>query len=306
MSLAQAETTPTAAESFAIDRDAPVGVFDSGIGGLSILRALRSELPAEHFVYLADSAYATYGERSEEFVRKRSLAVTRQLIEQFNIKALVVACNSATACAIDQIRSTFPALAVIGVEPAVKPALQASRTRRIGVIGTRATLSSARFRTLLQAVASEAEFIVQPCDGLAAAIERTVQTPSMGSGSDSGTDENAIEIEAICARYACAIGTFGSSNDEIDTLVLGCTHYLFAERELRICTGPNVTFIEPGVPVARQARRLLERRGALRDSSNTSGLHLSAADALSRPSGTLHLLSTADIAMLRHAAQRWL
>jgi glutamate racemase len=297
----------TAAEPFVIDRNAPIGVFDSGIGGLSILRALRNELPAEHFVYMADSAYAPYGERSEAFVRDRSLAVTQQLVEQFHIKALVVACNSATACAIDDIRSTFPALAVIGVEPAVKPALQATRTGRIGVIGTRATLSSARFQTLLQSVAGQAEFVVQSCDGLATAIERSVQTPITGSGHNdgNGTLENATEIEAICAINACALGTFGSSNGHIDTLVLGCTHYLFAERELRLCTGPSVTFIEPGVPVALQVRRILERHGALRD-GNTMALPIDAANEISCGGGTLQLLSTADIALLRHAAERWL
>ena len=283
-------------------RDAPIGVFDSGIGGLSILRALRTELPAERFVYLADSAHAPYGERSEAFVREHSLAVARQLVEQFGVKALVVACNSATACAIDLIRSSYPRLVVVGVEPAVKPAVQASRTRRIGVIGTRATLGSARFGSLLQSLCGSAEFVVQPCDGLATAVERAVLAPNNVVASD------AIEIEALCARHISAMGIFGSSKGQIDTLVLGCTHYLFAATELRAITGPEVRFIEPGAPVAAQARRLLQHLGLLTGGGSdmprcSSGP--SASENLKR-SGSLRLLSTADVAPLRRAAQRWL
>lgn len=306
MSLAPPALAAAATRVF--DREAAIGVFDSGIGGLSILRALRRELPAEHMVYLADTAHAPYGERGEDFVRERSLAITRRMLAEFGIKALVIACNTATACAIDPIRSAFPGLPVVGVEPALKPALQASRTRRIGVIGTRATLASRRFGALLQAVSGEADFIVQACDGLASAIERAVRA------TPADTSQSASEIEAICAYYIRAIGIFGSSSGEMDTLVLGCTHYPFAERELRLFTGPEARLIEPGGPVAKQARRLLERGGMLRlaDAQTASGDRgpaeptRTAEAAAAHNTGTLQLVSTADPALLQAAAQRWL
>jgi len=122
---------------------APIGVFDSGVGGLSILRALRAELPAEDFVYLADSGFAPYGERDEEFVVERALAVAQRLRNEHAIKALVIACNTATAAAVHLLREELPGLPIVGLEPALKPALAITRTGRIGVLATRATLASA-------------------------------------------------------------------------------------------------------------------------------------------------------------------
>ena len=132
-----------------------IGVFDSGIGGLSVLQALRAEMPQERFVYWADSDFAPYGERSEQFVIERSHFITQQLIAQGPMKALVVACNTATAVAIESLRATFPSLPFIGVEPALKPALAQTKTLRVGVMGTQGTLRSLRFEKLLQSVLNE-------------------------------------------------------------------------------------------------------------------------------------------------------
>ena len=118
----------------------PIGVFDSGVGGLSVLQELRSELPHERFIYLADSGNAPYGERGDEFVKQRTLAITRYLLDKHHIKALVVACNTATTAAVSEVRAAFPDLPVIGVEPALKPAASSSQTHRVGVIATRGTL----------------------------------------------------------------------------------------------------------------------------------------------------------------------
>ena len=126
----------------------PIGVFDSGVGGLSILKALRAELPGEDFVYLADNAHAPYGERVDDYVADRSRAVLRRLIEDHQVKMMVVACNTATAAAIHLLRDEFPQLPLVGVEPALKPAVASSRTRRIGVLATRGTLSSGKFAAL--------------------------------------------------------------------------------------------------------------------------------------------------------------
>lgn len=238
----------------------PIGVFDSGIGGLSILQALRAELPAEAFVYVADSGHAPYGERDALHVIGRSQTITRHLLTRHHIKALVVACNTATAAAIHLLRQQYPDLPIVGVEPALKPAAQLSRTRRVGVMATRGTLESVKFRTLLETLQGQAEFILQPCDGLADAIER----------------QDAIKTEALCADYTRAIGQFGHKPGQIDTLVLGCTHYPFATAELRALLGPQVQLIDSGAPVARQTQRLLRSHNALAASPTPASLQLYA------------------------------
>jgi glutamate racemase len=150
----------------------PIGVFDSGIGGLSVLRALRAELPHERFVYFADNGHAPYGERDAAQVLARARTITTELLERHDIKALVIACNTATAVAIHLLRAEHPGLPIIGVEPALKPAAALTRTRRVGVMATRGTLESAKFAALLDSLCGLATFILQPCDGLADAIER--------------------------------------------------------------------------------------------------------------------------------------
>jgi len=251
-----------------------IGVFDSGVGGLSILKALREELPFEDFVYVADSGFAPYGERDEWFVVERARVITRHLLKPgaLGIKALVMACNTATAGAIHLLRQDYPALPIIGVEPALKPAVALSRTRRIGVIATRGTLASQKFKTLLDSLTGQAEFICQPCDGLADAIEH----------------DDKEKIIALCAIYTRAMGRFGLQQGDMDTLVLGCTHYPFARAELTHVLPPGVQLIDNGGPVARQTRRVLT--------------HLASGD---QP-GQLTLQSTGNPALLAQASQRWL
>ncbi len=256
------------------DPNFPVGVFDSGVGGLSILKALRAELPQEDFVYFADSGHAPYGERDPEHVIERSRSITQQLLAQHRIKALVVACNTATAAAIHVLRAEFPALPIVGVEPALKPAVALSQTRHIGVMATRGTLASAKFQTLLASLAGQAEFTLQPCDGLADAIEH----------------HDATRVIALCEAYTKAIGLFGLKSGEKDTLVLGCTHYAFAEDTLHALLGPQVQLIETGLPVALHTRRLLSATGLL------------------RPQGTgqAQFQTTGQPAELQQAVARWL
>ena len=230
-----------------ITPDAPIGVFDSGIGGLSILKALLVELPSEDYVYVADSGHAPYGERDSAHVIERSCAITRHLLDRYQIKALVIACNTATAVAVQLLRQQYPDLPIIGVEPALKSAAASSQTRRIGVMATRGTLTSAKFGTLLDSLQGQAEFICQPCDGLADAIEH----------------QDTLKIETLCANYTKAIGEFGTEPGQMDTLVLGCTHYPFAEERLRALLGSQVQLIDSGAPVARQTRRVLQTRAML-------------------------------------------
>ncbi len=229
----------------------PIGVFDSGIGGLSILRALRKELPQEAFVYFADSAHAPYGEKGDAFVIERSLAITSRLVAEHGIKALVVACNTATAAAIAILRAQHPALPIIGVEPALKPALAVSRTKRIAVMATRGTLASAKFQALLASVATQTEFICHPCDGLAEAIEQ------------HASFDNTTKIRALCDHMTLTLGKFGLKTGEIDTLVLGCTHYPLVADLIAQSVGAGVQILEPGEAVARRLREVLGGSGQL-------------------------------------------
>ena len=281
----------------------PIGVFDSGVGGLSVLRALLAAMPHERFVYLADSANAPYGERGDAYVAARTHAITQYLCEQHGIKALVVACNTATAAAIHEVRSSHPTLPLVGLEPAIKPALAVTKTGHVGVIGTRGTLTSTKFGKLMASLTGQAQFVVQPCDGLAHAIERSVAQP-VQSSQYTGDVIAATETGALCQRYIEAMGAFGNAPGQMDTLVLGCTHYIFVAHELRALVGPNVQFIETGEPVARQTRRLLEAAGLL---------HVPAETRPDQPPATPHgatppvqLLTTGPVTMLEAAAQRWL
>lgn len=252
----------------------PIGVFDSGVGGLSMLKALRAELPHEDFVYVADSGFAPYGERDQGFVLARARVITRHLLREpeLTVQALVVACNTATAAAIHLLRKDHPDLPIIGVEPALKPAIALSQTGRIGVMATRGTLNSQKFKALLAGLADQAQFVCQPCDGLADAIER----------------DDTEHIIGLCRQYTAAMGRFGTQAGEIDTLVLGCTHYPFASQHLQALVGPGVPMVDNGEPVARQTRRML---------------HSLSSDAAP---GQCLLLSTGEPATLQSAARRWL
>jgi glutamate racemase len=255
------------------DRDRPIGVFDSGVGGLSILRALRAELPREDFVYFSDAGHAPYGEKGEQFVSDRSLAIAVDLLERHRIKALVVACNTATAAAVHLLRARHTHLPVVGVEPALKPAAALTRTGRVAVLATRGTLASAKFKGLQQSL-GQASFALVPCDGLAAAIEAG----------------DAPLMRELCARYTREAGRFGSAPGEIDTVVLGCTHYPFAADIFRELLGPDIALVETGEPVARQTHRLL------------------TAQQLLHPQGTgkVQWRTTGSVDVLQAAATRWL
>ena len=270
-----------------LNRHAPIGVFDSGVGGLSILRALQDDMPHEHFVYMADSAHAPYGERDAAFVLARSQALWHTLRDEHHVKALVIACNTATALAIQQLRADHPEVDFFGVEPAVKPAAALSQTKRVGVMATPATLGSDKFVQLLQSLGEQTAFVLQGCEGLADAIEQQCQ------GADDTT------VQALCEKYIRAMGVFGKQAGEIDTLVLGCTHYPFALPHLREFVGDKVAILETGIPVARQVKKVLADRGLLAMVDMPAG-------SSSREFGKLTLLATGDSQSLHRAAQMWL
>jgi glutamate racemase len=266
-----------------------IGVFDSGIGGLSVLQAMRAEMPHERFIYWSDSAFAPYGERSDEFVTDRSHFITEQLIAKGNVKTVVVACNTATAVAIESLREQFPRLPFVGVEPALKPAMAATQTGHVGVIGTHATLQSARFEKLLRKVQADAmpascEFVIKPCKGLALAIENQTEK--------SPDDTHAIE--KLCTQYLQEMGSFGDAPGQIDTLVLGCTHYVFVENIFRQRLGPKVNIISTGSAVAKQAYRLSVSQDHTINQDTTDSAQ------------NVQLWTTGSLSGLQHAADRWL
>lgn len=270
----------------------PIGIFDSGVGGLSVLQALRHELPHEQFVYLADSGNAPYGDaRGDAFVQERSLAIAKYLLEQHDIKILVIACNTATAAAVELLRERLPQLPVIGVEPAIKPASFSSQTHHVGVMATRGTISSQRVARLVSEHGQRAEFHLQACDGLARAIEQNTEQALP-------EDASATEIRALCAKYTSALGSFGLKTGQMDTLVLGCTHYVFVKDDLRALLGPDIQLLDTGAPVARQTRRMLEQRNLLGAETDGS-LQLAQADQI-------QLMTTGRLTAMQAAAQRWL
>ena len=257
-----------------------IGVFDSGVGGLSVLRTLLAEMPQARYVYLADGAHAPYGERSQQQVADRAHRITDSLRGHFAIDALVVACNTATAQAIEGLRAQHPEWPIVGVEPALKPAAALTRSGHVGVMATRGTVESERFARLRErleaASTTPLHFSAQACDGLADAIEK----------------DDTDAIQALCRRYWDALRSIAGSAAPIDTLVLGCTHYPFAADVLQSLAGPGVTLVETGAPVARRTRAVLEASPA-RD-----------LNRVGEP-GVL-LLSTGDPEPLSQAAHRWL
>ncbi len=258
----------------------PIGVFDSGVGGLSVLQALRRELPQERFVYVSDAGHAPYGERDVAYVLQRSLAIGDYLVRKHHARALVVACNTATAAAIATLRSAYPLLPIVGVEPALKPAAVRSHTGVVGVLATRGTLASGKFKALLQAQSSHARFVLQACDGLAAAIEH----------------DDVTQIRALCTRYTAAMGSFGNAPGAIDTVVLGCTHYAFATHVFHELLGPEVALIEAGQPVAQRTHSLLAQKIT----------YDAAAGVPNVGTGWVELWTTGAVATLQDAAERWL
>lgn len=216
---------------------APIGIFDSGIGGLSVLAEFRRLAPEHPVLYLADQSWAPYGERSLSAVRERSVAITRYLVGR-GCELIVVACNSASAAALHHLRDAFPDVSFVGMEPAVKPAASQSPSGVIGVLATEATFQGELYASVVDRHSNGTSIVEQACPGLAASIERF------------GVD--AAETQRLVSEYVAPLRDAG-----VDTLVLGCTHYPLVIDAIRAVAGPEVKVIDPAPAVARQARRLL-------------------------------------------------
>ena len=219
-----------------------IGIFDSGVGGLSIAKAVRQRLPQLPMLYVGDVAHSPYGERPINEVVERSHRITAWLIDH-GACTIVVACNTATVLSIDALRSRWPKIVFVGVEPGVKPAAALTRTRRIAVMTTPATAQSARLRELINRHAATVHVHVQACEGLASAIER-----------------GHLDGEALCRVLKTHIEAIRAS--DVDTVVLGCTHYAFIDRTLRELLGDNVLVIDTAIAVAERIASLLMHAAA--------------------------------------------
>lgn len=218
-----------------------IGVFDSGVGGLSVWREIVRELPACETLYVADQAHIPYGPRPLEEVRQFAEGIAAFLIQE-GVAAVVIACNTASAAALYALRRRFPDVPFVGMEPAVKPAVQRTRNGTVGVIATPATFQGELFASLLERFARNVRVIPQVCPGLVEAVERG--------------EVEAPETEALVRR--CLEPLLAAGMDE---LVLGCTHYPFLRPLIERVVGPGVEVIDPAPAVARQVRRVLEGIG---------------------------------------------
>jgi len=223
----------------------PIGVMDSGVGGLSVLRHIHRLLPYEHLTYVADSQYAPYGNLNPEQITERCFAVADFLIAQ-DIKLLVVACNTATAAAITDMRAKYD-VPIVGMEPAVKPAATASKNGIIGVLATVGTLKSAQFAALLESYGRNVEVVTQGCIGLVECIER----------GEINTDSTKV----LLTKYCTPLLEAGA-----DTIVLGCTHYPFVRELIQEIVGDDVTLIDTGNAVSKQLQTILQTQSLITSS----------------------------------------
>ena len=227
----------------------PVGVFDSGVGGLSVLREIHQLLPNEDLLYVADSAHAPYGDKPKEFILERSTAIIEFFLSQ-KVKAIVVACNTATAAAVKELRGIYQ-MPMVAMEPAVKPACEQTHTGIIGVLATSRTINSNNFQILFARFAGQAKIIPQPCPGLVDQVEQG--------------DLSSDQTRALVSQFVLPL-----IEQQADILVLGCTHYPFLKPLIQDVAGASVKVIDSGAAIARRLESLLQQQGLLSD-AKTSG-----------------------------------
>ena len=215
----------------------PIGIFDSGVGGLSILKAIHELLPNENLIYVADSAFTPYGNKSDQLIELRVLAIAEHLIKQ-NVKAIVVACNTATAAAVQSLRDTY-SIPVIGLEPALKPASEYTASARVGVLATQSTLDSQKYQALKKKFGQQLELVEKA-------------SPLFVELVENAPEITELELKLIKKELQPFI------NIEVDSLVLGCTHYPFLTQAITRIMGNNVALFESGSPVANELHRRLQ------------------------------------------------
>jgi glutamate racemase len=230
----------------------PIGIFDSGVGGLSVLRAVRAQMPEESVIYFGDQGHIPYGPRPMEQIRNFSEAITRFLLDH-DAKLIVVACNTASAAALKYLRETFPDVPFVGMEPAVKPAAEHTQTGKVGVLATPATFQGALYASVVERFANGVELLQDTCSGLVQQIEQ---------GNLNSSETRTILNDALLPML----------EKNIDTVVLGCTHYPFVIPLIEQIVGENVRVIDPAPSVAKQVRRVLEAKGLKKKSGSPHDL----------------------------------
>ena len=229
------------------DKNSPIGIFDSGVGGLSVLRAVRALMPEESVLYFGDQGHIPYGPRPMEQIRDFSEAITNFLLER-DAKLIIVACNTASAAALKFLRGKFLNMQFVGMEPAVKPAAETTQTGKVGVLATPATFQGVLYASVVERFANGVELFQNTCNGLVQQIEQ---------GNLSGNETRRILEDALRPML----------EKDIDTVVLGCTHYPFVIPLVQEIVGEKVRVIDPAPAVAKQAKRLLEAGGMRNDST---------------------------------------
>ncbi len=220
----------------------PIGVFDSGIGGLTVLKHIRGLMPSESIVYVADRGHLPYGNKSSDYIRERAFAICDFLLAQ-PVKAIVVACNTATAAAVHSLRERYT-VPIIGMEPGVKPGIQRSRNGIVGILATEGTLDSGKFKMLLERHANGSDVFIKPCHGWVEHIETGDQDETLTHSLIRETVEPLLD-------------------KGIDTLVLGCTHYPFLLDNIRRAVGDEILIIDTGLAVASHLGRRLQEQDLL-------------------------------------------
>ena len=223
------------------DKQGYIAVFDSGVGGISVLKRLMSQMPQENYLYYGDSANAPYGDRPEEEILRLTLAAVEKILTR-PVKALVIACNTATAVAVDTLRKMYPELPIFGIEPALKPAAESYPAGLVGILGTTATLESSRFRALMTRHMDRTNFVTIPVPELVPLVEQ-------GIG-------NSRQAHKVLKKY------LDPYYRKLDALVLGCTHYPFASASIRACLG-NLPLLDGSVGTAAHVKRVLTKGGLL-------------------------------------------
>jgi glutamate racemase len=235
-----------------------IGVFDSGVGGLSVWREVTALLPAQGIVYFADQGHVPYGPRPMEQIRAFSEAIARFLLEQ-DCRLIVVACNAASAAALKHLRAVFPAVPFVGMEPAVKPAAQTTRTGKVGVMATPATFQGELFASVVERFAADVQLVNQVCPGLVEQVE--------------AGRLDAPDTEAMLRQY---LAPMTAAN--VDTIVLACTHYPFLAPAIRRIVGPAVRVIDPAPAIAQQVKRVMEQRRVLEPAGEAKHIFYTSGD----------------------------
>lgn len=252
----------------------PIGVFDSGVGGLSVLREIRAQMPNEHIIYFGDQGHVPYGPRSMRQIQGFSEEITRFLLRQ-NSKLIVVACNTASAAALKHLRATFPDVQFVGMEPAVKPAAEKTQTGKVGVLATPATFQGALYASVVERFANGVELFQNTCPGLVGQIEKG-------------------ELDTPATRAILDAALLPMLEKDIDTVVLGCTHYPFVIPLIERIVGEKVRVIDPAPAVAKQVKRLLEAGGMLNQNQQEGRVRFITSGAADPAQKVLSLLLGID------------